>query len=135
MSLFWLPTYLVEPRHFSQIKMGVGASLPLLAATLTNVAGGWISDKLSSRWSDLRRGRIAVSVIGFLIAGVGLIPGVLARDASTGLFCLTVALAGLELTLAVSCAIALDIGRDFSPSVSPRNRPPGQDSRRRLRRI
>jgi MFS family permease len=118
MYLFWLPTYLVEARHFSQIRMGLGASLPLLAATLTNVAGGWISDKLSSRWSDLRRGRIAVSVIGFLIAGVGLIPGVLARDARTGLLCLTVALAGLELTVAVSWAIALDIGGDFSGSVS-----------------
>src|SRR5260370_5390121 len=118
MSLFWLPTYLVEPRHFSQIKMGLGASLPLLAATVANVAGGWISDKLSSRWSDLRRGRLAVSMLGFAIAGVGLIPGVLARDASTGLFCLTIALAGLELTVAVSWAISLDIGGDFSGSVS-----------------
>src|SRR5258706_7078005 len=118
MYLFWLPTYLVEARHFSQIKMGLGASLPLLAATVTNVAGGWISDKLSSRWSDLRRGRLAVSVIGFAIAGVGLIPGVLAQDARTGLFCLTVALAGLELTVAVSWAISLDIGGDFSGSVS-----------------
>ena len=71
MYLFWLPTYLVEARHFSQIKMGLGASLPLLAATVTNVAGGWISDKLSSRWSDLRRGRLAVSVIGFAIRGHG----------------------------------------------------------------
>jgi sugar phosphate permease len=118
MYLFWLPTYLVEARHFSQIKMGLGASLPLLAATVTNVAGGWISDKLSSRWSDLRRGRLAVSIVGFAIAGLGLIPGVLARDATTGLFCLTIALAGLELTVAVSWAISLDIGGDCSGSVS-----------------
>jgi MFS family permease len=118
MYLFWLPTYLVEVRHFSQIKMGLGASLPLLAATVTNVAGGWISDKLSCRWSDLRRGRLAVSMIGFAIAGLGLIPGVLAQDPGTGLFCLTIALAGLELTVAVSWAISLDIGGDFSGSVS-----------------
>src|SRR5262249_6028520 len=114
----WLPTYLLEARHFSQLKMGLGASLPLFAGTATNVAGGWISDKLSSRWSDLRRGRIAVSIIGFAIAGAGLIPGVLARDAVTGLLCLTVALAGLELTVAVSWAISLDIGGDYSGSVS-----------------
>jgi sugar phosphate permease len=118
MYLLWLPTYLVEARHFGQIRMGLGASLPLLAATVTNVAGGWISDRLSSRWKDLRRGRLAVSVIGFAIAGVALIPGVLARDASTGLLCLTIALAGLELTVAVSWAISLDIGGDFSGSVS-----------------
>src|SRR5262249_37394960 len=43
MYLQWMPTYLVEARHFNQLKMGLGASAPLLAATLTNVAGGWIS--------------------------------------------------------------------------------------------
>ena len=52
------------------------------------------------------------------VAGVGLVPGVLARDAATGLLCLTLALAGLELTVAVSWAICLDIGGDFSGSVS-----------------
>ena len=118
MYLFWLPTYLVEARHFNQLKMGLGASLPLLAATATNVAGGWISDRLSRRWNDLRRGRLAVSVIGFGIAAIGLLPGVLSQDALTGLLCLTLALAGLELTVAVSWAIALDIGGDFSGSVS-----------------
>jgi MFS family permease len=118
MYLFWLPTYLVEARHFSQLRMGLGASLPLLAAALTNVAGGWISDKLTRRWNDLRRGRVTVSMIGFGIAALGLIPGVLAKDAVTGVLCLTVALAGLELTVAVSWAIALDIGGDYSGSVS-----------------
>jgi sugar phosphate permease len=118
MYLLWLPTYLVEARHFTQLKMGLGASVPLLAATITNVAGGWISDKLASRWSDLRRGRLAVSIIGFSIAAVGLIPGVLAKDAITGLLFLTIALAGLELTVAVSWAISLDIGGDYSGSVS-----------------
>jgi MFS family permease len=89
-----------------------------MAATVTNVAGGWISYHLSSRWRDLRRGRLAVSIIGFSIAAIGLIPGILARDAGTGLICLTIALAGLELTVAVSWAIALDIGGNFSGSVS-----------------
>lgn len=84
MYLFWLPTYLVEAGHFSQIRMGLGASLPLLAATVTNVAGGWTSGKLSSRWSDLRRGRLALSVIGITIVGAGLFPGVVAQNASTG---------------------------------------------------
>ena len=33
MYLQWLPTYLAEVRHFTQIKMGLAASLPLIAAT------------------------------------------------------------------------------------------------------
>ncbi len=118
MYLFWLPTYLVEARGFNQLKMGLAASLPLLAATVTNALGGWISDHLAHRFRDLRRGRLIVSMIGFALAGISLIPGVLAKDPSTGLLCLTLALAGLELTVAVSWAICLDIGGDYSGSVS-----------------
>jgi predicted MFS family arabinose efflux permease len=57
-------------------------------------------------------------VVGFLIAAVALVPGVLAQEANTALFWLVVALAGLELTVAVSWAICLDIGGNFSGSVA-----------------
>jgi sugar phosphate permease len=118
MYLQWLPTYLAEVRHFGQVKMGFAASLPLLAATATNIAGGWISDHLARLWGDLRRGRVAVAVAGFTIAGIAILPGVLANDAATGLACLTIAMAGLELTVAVSWALCLDIAGDFSGSVT-----------------
>ncbi|MCM3881025.1 MAG: MFS transporter [Vicinamibacterales bacterium] len=118
MYLTWLPTYLAEARSFTQLRVGIGATLPLLAATVTHAAGGWISDKLTAYWDDRRRGRIRVSVIGFAIAAIALIPGVLASDANTAMFWLVVALAGLELTVAVSWAICLDIGGGFSGSVS-----------------
>ncbi len=118
MYLQWLPTYLSEARSFTQLRIGIGAMLPLLAATATNAAGGWISDTLSRRWNDRRRGRIRVSMIGFAIAAICLLPGVLAQNANTALFWLVVALAGLELTVAVSWAICLDIGGNFSGSVS-----------------
>ena len=44
--LYWIPTYLVEIRSFTHIEMGLAASLPLLAATLTNIVGGTLSDRL-----------------------------------------------------------------------------------------
>jgi MFS family permease len=118
MYLQWLPTYLSEVRQFTQMKMGVAASLPLLAATIMNVAGGWLSDRLARLWGDLRRGRAVVAVAGFTVAGLAILPGVLANDAITGLVCLTVAMAGLELTVAVAWALCLDIAGDFSGSVT-----------------
>ncbi len=118
MYLAWLPTYLVEERGLTDFKMGIAASIPLLAATVTNALGGWISDKLARRLGDLRRGRLFVSCLGFGIAGAGLIPGALAADAGMALVFLTVAVAGLELTVAVSWAICIDIGGEFSGSVS-----------------
>lgn len=116
--LQWLPTYFIEARHFSAIKTGLAASAPLLVATITNIAGGWISDKLARHWDDLRRGRMRVSMIGFTIAGVALVPGVLVRNNLISLGWIALALAGLELTVAVSWAICLDIGGEFTGSVS-----------------
>jgi sugar phosphate permease len=115
--LAWFPTYLREARHFTELKSGL-ASLPLLAATLTNVGGGLLSDRLVSKWNNLRRGRLAVSLFGFVIAGLALVPGVLTNNALLALACLTIALAGLELTVAVSWAMCIDIGGNFSGSVS-----------------
>jgi MFS family permease len=116
--LQWLPSYFIEARHFSAIKTGFAASVPLLAATVTNVAGGWISDRLAAHWGDLCRGRTRVSLLGFSIAGLALIPGVLVRNNVISLAWLTIALAGLEFTVAVSWAICIDIGGEFSGSVS-----------------
>jgi MFS transporter, ACS family, glucarate transporter len=116
--LQWLPTYLSEVRQFDHVAMGLAASLPLIAATITNMAGGWLSDRLARRWSDLRRGRVAVPVAGFALAGTAIIPGVLANDAFVGLAFLTLAMAGLELTVGVSWALCLDIAGDFSGSVT-----------------
>jgi MFS family permease len=118
MYLQWLPSYFVQERGLSSVRMGLAASAPLLAATVTNTLGGWLSDKLTRRLGDLRRGRLFVSRLGFVIAGISLIPAALVQSTATGIVCLTLALAGLELTVAVSWAICLDIGADFSGSVS-----------------
>jgi sugar phosphate permease len=116
--LSWIPTYLVEIRGFTQIKMGLASSLPPLAATLTNIIGGTVSDRLVHAWGDLRRGRTMVSVCGFTIAGIGLVVVAPASSAGAALACLTVALAGLELTVAGSWAMALDIGGHHSGAVT-----------------
>jgi sugar phosphate permease len=118
MYLQWLPTYLAEVRHFAQIKMGLASSIPLIAATMMNMTGGWLSDKLAWMWGDLRRGRVVVAVAGFAVAGLAILPGVLANNALTGLACLTLAMAGLELTVPVAWALCLDISGDFAGSVT-----------------
>jgi sugar phosphate permease len=80
--LQWVPTYLMEARGYSQLKMGMAASFPLLAATAANVLGGWISDRVASRTGNLRHARVVVAVAGFSLAGVCLIAGVLAPGAA-----------------------------------------------------
>lgn len=47
--LNWLPTYLIQARGFTIIKMGFFASLPWLAAFISMNVAGWISDGLVKR--------------------------------------------------------------------------------------
>jgi MFS family permease len=115
--LAWFPTYLREARHFTALKTGL-ASIPLLAATITNISGGVLSDWLTIKLGDLRRGRLIVSISGFIVAALALLPGVLAGSPMIALAWLTIALGGLELTVAVSWAICLDIGGEYCGSVS-----------------
>jgi MFS family permease len=116
--LQWLPTYLADERGLKAMTRGLAASTPLLAATFTNALGGWFSDKLARRLNDLRRGRLLVSIVGFVLAGVALLVSAFSQGMAASLFWLTLALAALELTVAVSWAICIDIGGDFSGSVS-----------------
>jgi sugar phosphate permease len=58
----WLPSYLVQVRGFSMVKMGITASLPFFAGTGGMVLGGYISDKFFSR------NRVVVAVIPVLLA-------------------------------------------------------------------
>lgn len=114
--LAWFPTYLREARHFTAAGAGL-ASIPLLGATVGNVVGGLYSDSLVARFSSVRRGRLTVSVIGFLTGGMALLPGVIVTNSVVALICLTIALTGLELTVPVSWAMSIDLGGEFSGSV------------------
>jgi sugar phosphate permease len=44
----WLPSYLVQQRGFSLVKMGITASLPFFVGAIGLVAGGYLSDKFFS---------------------------------------------------------------------------------------
>ena len=44
--LSWLPSYLIEARHFTLIKVGMFASLPLWAGVVGDTVGGLATDWL-----------------------------------------------------------------------------------------
>jgi MFS family permease len=116
--LNWFPTYLKDFRGYSLKQMGFYASLPLLAATVGDVAGGWLSDILLRRTGNVKRSRRLVSVAGFLIAAGGILPATLTADPKTCVIFSCVAFFGLETTVGVSWAIPLDVGGDYAGSVS-----------------
>ena len=116
--LDWFPTYLKEGRGFTLMQMGFYASLPLLAGTAGDLVGGWVSDHLLRRTSNVARSRRLVGIAGFLVAAVGILPATLTKDPKACVAFSCLAFGGLELTVGVSWAIPLDIAGDFAGSAA-----------------
>jgi sugar phosphate permease len=116
--LTWFPKYLSDHRGFSLQKMGLYASLPLLAGTLGDLCGGWVSDILARRFRDLKMARRWVAITGFLLAAVSIVLASLTADPIRSVFYSCFAMLGLELTVGVSWAVTLDVGGESAGSVS-----------------
>lgn len=116
--LTWLPTYLVDARGFTILKMGLFASIPLLAGTIGDTLGGWLSDQL---WKKTGRGnfsRRVVGMSGLIVAACFMIPGAMTTSASLAVFFLAASLFGLEMAVGVYWAVCLDIGDEYAGTVS-----------------
>jgi MFS family permease len=66
--LTWLPSYLVEERHFSTAMMTVYGSLPYWGITVMTITGGWFSDRLIARGAPVSRVRKGFAVTGLLLS-------------------------------------------------------------------
>ena len=114
----WFPTYLQQSKGMTLAQMGFYASLPLLAGTIGDLAGGWFSDIVLRHTGNANLARRWVAVAGFLLSAAATVPAVLAHDPKVSVACYCVAFFGLEWTVGVSWAVTLDIGGDFAGSVS-----------------
>lgn len=116
--LTWFPKYLGEVRDFELARMGLFASLPLMAGVIGDVAGGWVSDHLLRRTGRVTWARRAVAVVGFALAAVAIPAGVLSDSPLVSVAWFALAVFGLELTVGVSWALTLDVGGVYAGSVS-----------------
>src|SRR5258707_4403106 len=116
--LSWLPSYLVEYRKFTLIKMGFFASLPLMAGVVGDTFGGWLTDKLLVKTNNLKFSRRSVAITGMLGCGASMLVAALVQRPNTAVYCLTSAMFFLEMTIGPAWAVPMDIGGEFSGTVS-----------------
>jgi len=116
--LVWFPKYLNDSRGVSLERMGLYASLPLLAGTAGDLVGGWLSDVWAKRSGDLRTARSAIAIAGFLMAALCILPACYTASPFASVCYSCLAMFGLELTVGVSWAIPLDIGGNYAGSVA-----------------
>jgi sugar phosphate permease len=116
--LSWLTTYLIEVRHFTLLKGGLLASLPLWAGVIGDTAGGLATDYLLRRTGSAKIARRTVAITGLLGCAVFITPAALTEDAMTAVICLTISMFFLECTIGPSWAVPMDTGGKYSGTVS-----------------
>ena len=116
--LSWLPSYLMEVRHFTLFKVGIFASLPLWAGVVGDTVGGLATDGLLRLTGNAKLARRLVAIVGMLGCAVFIVPAALTEDAYTAVYCLTGAMFFLECTIGPSWAVPMDVGGKYSGTVS-----------------
>ncbi len=116
--LSWLPSYLYEYRHFTLIKVGFLASLPLWAGVVGDTVGGWSTDWLLVKTGNTRLARRLVAIVGMLGCVAFIVPAAVTDNAYTAVYCLTAALFFLECTIGPSWSVPMHVGGTYSGTVS-----------------
>ena len=114
----WFPTYLLEYRHLSLKAVGILASLPLLAGMVGDIVGGTLTDTVYRKTGKLKFARRIVAAPAMLVSGACLIPAAMTHSAWTAILCLTASLFFLELVISPAWAVPMDVGGEYSGTVS-----------------
>jgi sugar phosphate permease len=114
----WFPTYLLEYRHLSLKAVGILASLPLLAGMVGDIVGGTLTDTVYRKTGKLKFARRIVAAPAMLVSGACLIPAAMTHSVWTAILCLTASLFFLELVISPAWAVPMDVGGEYSGTVS-----------------
>lgn len=113
----WLPTFLVKGRGFTESEMAIASSIPFLLGTVSNIAGGYISDASIRLWG-LKNGRRRVGVSALTVSAVTLLAAAFTTDRIATVALLAASFAIMDLMLPSAWAICLDIGGSHSGAVT-----------------
>ncbi len=116
--LSWLPSYLIEARHFTLLKVGMFASLPLFAGVIGDTVGGVATDWLLRKTGSAKIGRRVVAIVGLLGCAICIVPAALTEDPYIAVYGLTASMFFLEFTIGPSWAVPMDTGGKYSGTVS-----------------
>jgi len=121
----WLPTYLMKEHGFEKAELGVVAALPLFLSTGTQFLGGWLSDLIARRYG-LTAGRRTPGIVGYTLAAGFIIAASLSRQPVIAAVMIGLAAGTCMLTTATSWSTCVDIGREYSATVSATMNTSGQ---------
>jgi MFS family permease len=106
----WFPTYLMRGRAFSEKEMGMVSALPFVFGCAGNLTGGWLSDRLASRFG-LRIARCGLASSSLSISSLLILGLALASDKTVVVILASLGLGVLDLMLPAAWSLCIDLGR------------------------
>ena len=83
-----------------------------------DIVGGTLTDKVYRSTGKLKFARRIVAAPAMLVSGACLIPAAMTHSAWTAILCLTASLFFLELVISPAWAVPMDVGGEYSGTVS-----------------
>jgi nitrate/nitrite transporter NarK len=105
----WFPIWLVHAGGFSQSEMGVYASLPFFLGVASNLFGGWMSDRLATRFG-MRRAYAGITSVCLIVTAILLFAMSLAHTKIAIVALASVSFAVMDLMLPAAWAMCMAIG-------------------------
>ena len=114
----WLPIYLYQARGLDVRRGAVAAGLPLVAAGLGSLCGGWTLSALSRRLNDTARARRLLGYVAYAGAAVLLLLFTWIADPALAMVALSLSSFAAEFSGPISWTTAMDIGGERVGTVS-----------------
>ncbi len=114
--LFWLPTYLVRARGFTEGQTRLSA-LPFIVGMIANLTGGLARDAAMRRWGATWGAR-SVGLAGLAVAAAAALAALASRSGFAALAWLALCYAGITFQQPTVFTTCIDIGRQYSGAVA-----------------
>jgi sugar phosphate permease len=107
----WLPTYLKQRHGFDATSLGLFAGLPLIVSMPGDLLGGWVTDRLVSRYG-LRIGRCGLGAAAYTVAGVALLGAAASSTPILAATLIAFATGMTMFTLGAAWGTVIELGRN-----------------------
>ena len=116
-TLTWMYPYLKERFALGGVEAGFYAMAPLAGGALGNWFSGLLVDAIY-RHGRLKLSRRLPAILGFILAGSGILMMSMSHSPQVSIIFLTLAIFGADMTLSPSWAFCIDIGQEHAGAVS-----------------
>jgi sugar phosphate permease len=114
--LFWLPTYMVQERGFTEAETKLSA-LPFVLGAITNLAGGYARDAAVGRWGATVGPRV-IAMTGIIAAALSVYGAFMSANRYVALAWLALCYAGITFQQPTVFTTCVEIGQRYAGAVA-----------------